>query len=149
MISETDARFRERTLLNSLLVVADVVDGGGDFPIKRTADVEEGQEEEQRYYYAEEIPKLRWRGGVHPTMDGSKSTPMEWLVGMETGRQLGEFYATRLEIGLKVFKECSESTHSMTLIRKTNEVSRQVLTVKFQFVNKERNKVADWLAKSW
>ncbi|MBA0664761.1 hypothetical protein Goklo_004713 [Gossypium klotzschianum] len=73
-------------------------------------------------------------------MDGSKSTSMKWLVAMETGRQLGEFYATRLEIGLKVFKGKPMKCHV--------KFSRQVLTVKFQFVNRERNKVADWLAKS-
>ena len=47
-------------LLNGLLIVADVMDGGGDFPVKRTADVEESQEEENRYYYAECDPR-RWR----------------------------------------------------------------------------------------
>lgn len=37
--------------LNGLFVVADVVDGGGDLPVKRTADVEESQEKERRQYY--------------------------------------------------------------------------------------------------
>ncbi|KAH1046501.1 hypothetical protein J1N35_037285 [Gossypium stocksii] len=38
-------------------------------------------------------------------MDRSKSTPMERLVGMETGPRLREFYAIRLKIGLTVFKD--------------------------------------------
>ena len=38
-------RERERsTLFDGLFVVADVVDGGGDFPVERAADVEEDEE---------------------------------------------------------------------------------------------------------
>lgn len=37
-------RDRLHTLLDGLFVVADVVDGGGDLPVERAADVEEDEE---------------------------------------------------------------------------------------------------------
>ena len=40
-------------MFDGLFVVADVVDGGGDFPVERAADVEEDEEYENHHEYAE------------------------------------------------------------------------------------------------
>lgn len=40
------------TSFDGLFVVANVVDGGGDFPVERTADVKEEEDEEGRHCYA-------------------------------------------------------------------------------------------------
>lgn len=47
-----------------------------------------------------------------------------------------------------MIKDCLGSILSMTLVKKIKVVSRQFTTVKFQFVSRERNTVADWLTKS-
>ena len=47
-------REREReTSGDGLLVLADLCDGGGDFPVERTEDVEESDYYENGQYYAE------------------------------------------------------------------------------------------------
>lgn len=44
------------TLLNGLFVLADLVDGGRDFPVERAADVEEDENDQSHDYYAEGDP---------------------------------------------------------------------------------------------
>lgn len=48
-------------MFDGLLVLTDLVNGGGDFPVERTADVEEEENEENDYYYAERNPSCRRR----------------------------------------------------------------------------------------
>lgn len=47
---------RSLTLSDSLLVVADVVDGGRDFPIQRATDVEEKKKQKRHHHNAEHNP---------------------------------------------------------------------------------------------
>ncbi|MBA0575293.1 hypothetical protein Golob_025068 [Gossypium lobatum] len=51
-------------------------------------------------------------------------------------------------VAVDMIQECSESTPSMTIVRKIKEVTRQISIVKYQFMNRENNLVADWLSKS-
>ena len=45
-----------KTLSDSLLVVADVVDGGGDFPIQRATNVEEKKKQKRHHHNTEHNP---------------------------------------------------------------------------------------------
>ncbi|MBA0779469.1 hypothetical protein Gotri_003719, partial [Gossypium trilobum] len=76
-----------------------------------------------------------------------------WMIlhGLEIAQRRGYtkvIVASNCIMVVDMTKKCSRITHSMALVRKIKEVSGQVSTVKFQFVNRERNKVADWLTKS-
>ena len=51
---------RSLTLSDSLLVVADVVDGGRDFPIQRATNVEEKKKQKRHHHNAEHNPWCRW-----------------------------------------------------------------------------------------
>ncbi|KAK5810735.1 hypothetical protein PVK06_026052 [Gossypium arboreum] len=55
-----------------------------------------------------EAPKLCRLDGVHPVIDGSKSTRMERLVEMAISQQLRVCYGTHRGIGLKGFKDLLE-----------------------------------------
>lgn len=45
-----------KTLSDGLLVITDIVDGGGDFPIQRATNVEENEKHESRHHNAENDP---------------------------------------------------------------------------------------------
>ncbi|MBA0820095.1 hypothetical protein Gohar_019709 [Gossypium harknessii] len=111
-----------------------------------------------------QVDMERWclpnHGWIKINTDGAANRNKNWLAA-------GELWAIlhRLEIGetrgytkvivefycmvvVDMIKECSESTPSMTIVRKIKEVTRQISIVKYQFMNRENNLVADWLAKS-
>lgn len=48
---------------------------------------------------------------------------------------------------VKMIKDCSNNTPSMTLVRKIKKVYCQFNAVKFQFVHRRGNTIVDWLAK--
>ncbi|MBA0678772.1 hypothetical protein Goari_020094 [Gossypium aridum] len=51
-------------------------------------------------------------------------------------------------IAIELIKESNANLSSYTLIRKKNEVTRHIQMVKFQYIPREGNMMADWLAKS-